>query len=219
MTRHAPPPGRGRARPVHAPPLEGPFGQGPMAVLAPLALADPHQQALGVDVRDLARGAFSETPATGIDHPPTHRGVRACDRGPQDAHCWRTPHAGECLAVPRPRAGDERPRARQGPRRAEPEALEGDAEGPLGDLLVLAQRQKVLAEGLVAALVRRASGVWRQVAHSGDITRWGLRGTPPTLQGFQQAASPCRHGHSPVRVAHDPSPTGDTHRTIDGRSA
>jgi hypothetical protein len=47
----------------------------------------------------------------------------------------------------------------------------------------------------------------------------GLRGKPPQLQVFQQAASKGRQGHSPVRVAHDPAPTVDTNRNRDGRSA
>jgi hypothetical protein len=214
------PPGPGAlALPVHAQQLEGPFGQGHIAVCAPLALADPHQHALGVDVRDLARGSFPETQATGIDHPQTPLGFRACDRGQQGADFWRTQHDGELLAVPGPSEGEERPRALQGTLREEPDAIEVDAEGPLGDLLVIEQIQKVLAEFLFAELVRRASVVWRQLAHSGDITLLGLRGKPPKLQVFQQAASPCSHGHSPVRVAHDPSHTVDTNRKIDGRSA
>ena len=131
----------------------------------------------------------------------------------------RTPHDGELLAVPGPSEGEERPRALQGTLREEPDAIEVDAESTLGDLLVIEQIQKVLAEFLCAELVRRVSVVLRQLAHSGDSTRLGLRGKPPKLQVFQHAALTCRHGNAPVRVAHDPRRTVDTNRTIDGRSA
>jgi hypothetical protein len=181
--------------------------------------ADPHQPALGGDVRDLERGPFPETQATGIDHPQTHLGLWACNRGQQGADFWRTPHDGQLWAVPGPCEGAEQPQALQGTLRDEPDAIEVEAEGPLGDLLVMEQRQQGRAECRFAALVRRASGVWRPLAHSGDITLVGLRGKPSRRQVFQQAASKWSHGHAPVRVAHDPSPTVDTNRNIDGRSA
>jgi hypothetical protein len=52
-------PGPG-ARPLPVPPsqLQGPFGQGPSAVLAPCALADTDQHALRINVRDLSRRPF-----------------------------------------------------------------------------------------------------------------------------------------------------------------
>jgi hypothetical protein len=93
-----------------------------------------------------------------------------------------------------------------------------EAEGALGDFLLLAPGEAILAELLFAALVGRASVVVRQLVHSGDITRLGLGGQPPPLQVFTHAASPCGHGQPPGRVAHAPSPTVDTHRTRDGRS-
>jgi hypothetical protein len=53
------PPGPGaRTRPVEPPQLQGPFGQGPQTVFAPCALADPHQHALGGDVRNLQLRPF-----------------------------------------------------------------------------------------------------------------------------------------------------------------
>jgi hypothetical protein len=204
--------GRGRALPVQAHQLEGPCGQGPHAVFAPLALADPHQQALGGDGRDLERGPFPETQATGREQPPTPRGFRACGRGQQGAACWRTQHAGALVAVPGPSEGDERPRARQGALREDPEAKEVEAEGPRGDLLVMEQRPTVLAEVLCAAVV------WRQWLDSGARTRLGLGGEPASLQVCKQTAAKCRQGPPPVRVESDPSPTVDTHTRIAGSS-
>jgi len=58
------------------------------------------------------------------------------------------------------------------------------AAGALGDVLLITQGEEILAELLVVELVRRASLVVRQVAHSGDITLLRLRGKPPQLQVF-----------------------------------
>jgi hypothetical protein len=132
--------------------------------LAPVALADPHQQALGGNVRDLERGPFPETQATGIAHPQTHLGFRACDRGQQGADFLRTPHDGECWAVPGPREGEERPRALQGPLREEPDAIEVDAEGTLGDLLVIVQRDSPGGGPLRWSGMRRSGGASRWTA-------------------------------------------------------
>jgi hypothetical protein len=117
-----------------------------------------------------------------------------------------------------PHAGDDRPRARARAFVEEPDPVEVNPEGALGDVLLMASGEEILAELLVAELVRRASVVVRQLAHSGDITLLRLRGKPPKLQVFQHAASKCGHGNPPVRVAHDPSPTVDTNRRIDCRS-
>jgi hypothetical protein len=206
------------ALPVSAPQLEGPFGQGPLAVFAPWALVDPHQHALGVEVRDLEMGPFPETQATSLDHPQTPLGCRACDRGQQGADFLRTQHAGQCLAVPGPSEGEERPRALQGTRREEPDAIEVEAAGTLGDLLVIEQRQTGLAEVLFAEWVGSAPVVWRQVVDRGDRTRLGRGGEPAPRQVFEHTAAECRQGHPPVRVASDPSPTVDTNKPIDGSS-
>jgi hypothetical protein len=163
-------------------------------------------------------GPFPETQATGLDQPQTPLGFRACDRGQQGADFLRTQHDGEFSAVPGPSEGEERPRALQGTLIEEPDAREVDAEGTLGDLLVIAQREKVLAEILFAELVGSAPVVVRQLVDSGDIPLLGLGGEPAQLQVFEPTAAECRHGHPPVRVEYDPSQTVDTNNRIDGSS-
>jgi hypothetical protein len=163
-------------------------------------------------------GPFSETQAAGIDHPQTHLGCRACDRGQQGADFLRTQHHGEFLAVPGPREDEERPRALQGALIAEPDAIEVDAEGTLGDLFVMEEIENVLAEVLFAELVGRTPVVLRPLVDSGDITLLGLGGKPPQLQVFEHTAAARRHGPPPVRVDYDPSQTVDTNNRIDGRS-
>jgi hypothetical protein len=163
-------------------------------------------------------GPFSETQATGIDHPQTHLGFRACDRGQQGADFLRTQHDGELLAVPGPSEGEERPRALQGMLIEEPDAIEVDAEGTLGDLFVIEEIKKVLAGILLAELVGRAPVVLRQLVDSCDITLLGLEGKPPQLQVFEHTAAERRHGYPPVRVEYDPSQTVDTNKRIDVRS-
>jgi hypothetical protein len=172
------------ALPGDAPPREGPFGQGHIAGFAPLALADPHRHALGGNVRDLQLGPFPATQATGIEQLQTPLGCRACDRGQQGADFLGPQPAGEVLAGPGPSEGEARPRALRGALRETPDAIEVEAEGTLGDLLVMEQRPKGLAAVLVAELVGSPPVVVRQWVDSGAITRSGLGGEPAPRQVF-----------------------------------
>ena len=64
---------RAASRPATAPGSVWPRAQ---AVFTPLALSNPDQHPVGVDVRDLEMGPFPQAQSTGIDHPQTHRGFR-----------------------------------------------------------------------------------------------------------------------------------------------
>ena len=105
-------PGPGaRTLPVDPSQLQGPFGHGHQAVFAPLARSDTDQHALRLNVRDLELRPFPSAPPTRIDQLPTQAGFRALYQGQQGAHCLRTQHDGQCLAVPGTDALEDGPRA------------------------------------------------------------------------------------------------------------
>ena len=206
------------ALPVRSSQRQPPGGQWHAAVFAPCAATSLHQHPLRVQVGTLHLRALRKAPPPGVDPSQTHRGGRGLDPGQEGPHCLRTPHARQFLGVPGPHEVEDRPRALARAFGEEPDPVEVNPAGARGACLLLASVEAILAELLVAALGRRASVVVRQLAHSGDLTRWRRRGKPPKLPVFQPAASTGGHGHPPVRVAHDPSPTVDTHRRIDCRA-
>jgi len=200
--------------PVLSQELQGPVGQGPIAVFAPFAPSDPDQHALGGDVRDLQLRPFPQAPSTGIDHPQTHAGFRLVDQGQQVPDLLRTPHDWQCLAVSGSNEVEDRPWSLQRALVEEPDPIEVNAEGALGDLLLVEQEQEGPAELFCAELVGRAPVVLSQMADSVDITLLGLGGEPPELQIFEHTASEGSHLSPPVRVADNPSQTVDTNRKI-----
>jgi hypothetical protein len=214
------PPGPGAyALPVRSHPFQGPFGQGPQAVFAPLALADPDQHPLGVDVRDLEMGSFPEAQSTGVDHLQPQSGLRVDYRGQPQADFLPTPHDGQCLAVPRPSEREDRPRSRQGHLREKPDAIEVDAAGTLGDLLVIEEREKILPDLIFAALIRSTPVVLGQMFDGFEIARLGPGGQAPELQVFPHPASERRHRHPPMRGEYYGSKRATRIRKIAGRSA
>jgi hypothetical protein len=86
--------------PVHPSQLQCPFGQGHQTIFAPLTLSNTDQHALRINIRDLSLRPFSQAQPTRRDQLQTHTGVRAWHQGQQGAHCLRTQHDGELLAVP-----------------------------------------------------------------------------------------------------------------------
>jgi hypothetical protein len=213
------PPGAGPpARPVRSSPRPGPCGQRSIAVWAPWALADPDPPAWGLEGRARPRGPLPAAQPPRVDQPPTQPGGRVLDHGQKVPPCPRTPHDGQLLAVPGAHEVEAWPRSLARQLGDAPDPVEVATAGALGDVLLREPGQALLAERRVAALVGRASVGWRQLVHSGDITRLGRGGKPPTRQVFTPAASTCGQGHPPVRVAHEPSQTVDTHRQRDRRS-
>ena len=94
----------------------------------------------------------------------------------------------------------------------DPNPVEVNPEGALGDVLLIEPVEKILAAFLVAELVGSASVVVRPWVDSGEITWLGLGGQASEWHVFQQAASKDGHGHPPVRGAHDRSPTVHTNQ-------
>src|SRR5215475_13047213 len=95
---------------------------------------------------------------------------------------------------------EDRPRARERAFVKEPDPVEVNPEGALGDFLLLAQVEEILAELLVAELIRGAVVVARQLADRFEITLLGFGGQPPQRQVFEHAASEWGHDYPPVRV-------------------
>jgi hypothetical protein len=118
---------RARPRPVSPPPLQGPCGQGPQAVLAPVALSDTPQHALGVDVRDLQRRPFPHAQPTRLDQLQAQAGFRALDQGQQGAPFLRTQHDRQLLAGPGTHEREDGPRALPRVLVEAPDALEMEA--------------------------------------------------------------------------------------------
>jgi hypothetical protein len=120
--------------------------------------------------------------------------------------------------VPRAHEVEDGPRALPRALVEEPNPVELNPEGALGDLLLIEQEEEILAQLLVAELVRRASVVVRQLADGVEIALWGRGGQAPELQVFQHPASKAGHGHPPVRMAYELSPRVDTTRKREGSS-
>ena len=136
--------GRGTPRagalelPVRSQQLQGPFGQGHLAVFAPFASSDPDQHPLRVDVRDLQLRPFRQAQSTGLDHPQTHPGFRVGDHGQQGADLLRTPHERQFLALAGANERQDRPRSLERHLVEEFDPVEMDAERALCDLLLVA---------------------------------------------------------------------------------
>jgi hypothetical protein len=214
------PPGPGAcALPVRSQPFQAPCGQGHQAVFAPLALADPDQHTLGVDVRDLEMGSFPEAQSTGVDHLQTQSCFRVDYRAQQQADFLQTQHDGQFLAVPRPSEREDRPRSLQGHLIEKPDAIEVDAEGTLGDLLVIEEIEKILPELIFAELIRSTPVVLGQMFDGIEIALLGPGGQAPELQVFPHTASERSHRHPPIRGEHYGSTRSTRIRKIEGRSA
>jgi hypothetical protein len=80
------------------------------------------------------------------------------------------------LDVPGAHKVEDGPRSRERQLVEEPDPVEVDAEGALSNFLLIAQGEEILAELLVAELIRGAVVVVRQLADRGDITLWGFGG-------------------------------------------
>ena len=85
----------------------------------------------------------------------------------------------------------------------EPDPLAVQADGALGDGLLVPPAEAIGAERRVAALGGSASIGASPWLHSGDITRWGLGGKPPPWQVFEPTASEGSHRDPPVRMGHE----------------
>jgi hypothetical protein len=168
-----------------------------------LALADPDQQAWGVDSRDLPRCPCPEATPARVEPPPTHPRVRGLDQGQQGPDLSRTQHDGPWLGAPGAHEGEDWPRALPRPLGEAPEPLEVKADGALGDVRLVQQAEEIVAERRVAELVGSASIVASQWVNSGDITRLGRGGKPPPLQVCEPTASEGSHRDPPVRVGPD----------------
>jgi hypothetical protein len=211
------PPGAGPlALPVGSQQRQGPFGQGPLAALTPLALADPHQPAWGVHGRDLPLGPFPPAPPTGVEHLEPQPGCGVVDQGHQGADLLRTQHDRQLLALPGASEGEDRPRSPQAAFREAPDAREVHAAGTRGDLLLIQAAQQGRTARLVAELVGRAPIGWRQVVDGFEVARLGLGGEPPQLQVFEQTLAEGRHRDPPVRGAPQHSDEVDTHQEARG---
>lgn len=197
--------------------LQHPGGQRHAAVFPAFALAHPH--ALRIDVRDLSRRPFPQAQPAGVDQPHTHPGFRALDQGQQGPDFPRTQHDRQFLDVPGANQVEDWPRPLQRALVEEPDPREVNAEGALGDLLLIEQEQEILAQLLFAELVGSALVVLSQSVDSGDITRLGLGGEPPQLQVFEHAVSEGGHGNPPVHVEHRRFQKVETHRKISHSSA
>jgi hypothetical protein len=224
--------GPGRESPGAGPPelpglpskRQGPFGQWHIAVLAPCALADPDQHALGVDSRDLQLGPFPEAKPARIDQPQTHPSFWVLAHGQQGSDLSRTHHDGQCLAAPGSHEGKAGPRALQRPLVAEPNPREVHAEGARGAFLLVQQEAELLTERRFAELVGSASRVASPWLNRGDRTLWGLGGQPPPLPVFEHTSSAGSHRDPPVRVGHalaqkaygEQEDTGSLRRTKEG---
>ena len=189
--------------PGRSPQLQGPFGQGHITVLAPVASSDPDPHALGVDVRDLQRRPFRQAQSTGLDHPQPHPGLRVVDQGQQGADLLRTQHERQFLALAGANARQDWPRSLERNLVEEFDPVEMDAERALGDLLLIEQEEEVRAELLFAELVGSAPVVLSQLVNGLDITLLGPGGEPPQLQVFAHTVSEGSHRDPPVRVGHD----------------
>jgi hypothetical protein len=210
---------RARTLPVCPHQLQGPFGQGPQAVFAPLALADTDQHALGVDVRDLPRRPFPEAQPTSLDHLQTHAGVRALYQGQQGAPFLRTQHDGQCLVVPGTDAREDWPRALPRALVEEPDPIEMDASRALRDLLVIDQVEEVRPHLSCADLIGSSPVVWREVFDGVKRALLSLGSQTAAWHVFAHPASARSHGHPPVRGASQGFTSPTRIRKRDGRSA
>ena len=213
-------PGPGaRVRPVDPPPLQGPCGQGHHAVLTPLALSDPAQQALGGEVRDRPRRPCPSAPPTRREHRQPPAGCRAVDPGQQGAPGLRTPHDGPCVAGPGPDAREDRPRARPRALVAAADPRELEASRALGDRLLREPGADGWPARLVAQVLGRPAVVWSQVCDGVASAGRGPGGQAPAWSVFPQTASARRHRHPPVRGAHRGANRSTRLRTLNDRSA
>jgi hypothetical protein len=138
------------------------------------------------------------------------------DQGQQGPDLLRTQHGRQFLDTPGSYEVKDGPRALQRPLVEEPNPIEMNAEGALGDFLRIQQEEEILAELRFAELVGSASIVASQLLNRGDITLLSLGGESPQLQVFQHTASECRHRHPPVRVELNPSHRVYSNKMIDG---
>jgi hypothetical protein len=206
------------ALPVGPQQLQHRRGQGDEAVFASFALAHAHQHAWRVDVRDLPLGPFPQAQPTGIDQLQTHPGCWVRDPGQQGPDLPPTQHDRQCLGVPGAHEVEDGPRAVQCALVEESNPVEVNAEGALGDPLLMDQEEEVLAEFVFTALARSAPVVWRQMLDGFDVTVLGPGSQAPQRQLFEHTASEWGHGHPPVRVGYDPSQRVDTNGKIKGGS-
>src|SRR5882724_6701096 len=132
--------------PVLSSQLPGPVGQWYRAVFAPLALADQDQHTLGIDVRDLQWGPLPKAKPTSVDQPPAQPGCRVLDQGKEIPHVPRTEHDRQFLDIPGAHTVEDGPRSLERQLVEEPDPVEVDAEGALGDVLLIEQGEEILAQ-------------------------------------------------------------------------
>jgi hypothetical protein len=202
-------PGAGaRARPGAPPQLPGPCGQGPHAVVPPLARSHADQQAVGGNGRDLELGPLPQAPSPGRDHPQAHPSGGVDDQGHQRADVLWTQHDGQVSAVPGPNARPHRPWSLSGDLRNQAEPLEGETDGTLRALRLSEQSEKGLAALLRGDLVRGAPVVSRERRDGLAGTWWGPGGESPPRQVFAPTVPEGSHGQPPVHGGHDLSQQG-----------
>jgi hypothetical protein len=124
--------------------------------LAPVALVHPHEHPWRIDVGDLQRCALGQAQPTGVDHLQTHPGFRVLDQAQEGPDLPQAQHNRQCLEVPGAHEVEDGPRALQRALIEEPDPIEVNPEGALGDCLLIEQEQEVLAELPLAELVGRA---------------------------------------------------------------
>jgi hypothetical protein len=104
-----------------------------------------------------AAGALpSEAEPTRVEHPQTHPSVGVLDQRQQGPDLSRTQHDGQSLGAPGSHKVENGPRALQRPLVEAPNPLEVNAEGALGDFLLVQQEEAILAELRFAELVGSA---------------------------------------------------------------
>jgi hypothetical protein len=214
----APPGPGGRARPGAPPQLQGPCGEGPPTVLAPVARSDTNPPALGGEGADRPRGPGPSAPPPRLEPRPPQAGVRARDPGSPGAHGRRTHDDGPGGAGPGPEAREDGPRARQRALGDAPEALERAASRALRRRPVMPQRAARRPKRRFTARSGRSSVGWRQGVDGVTSAGLGRGGQTVAWQACAPPASAHRPGPPPGRADSQGAPGGRRLRQIDGRS-
>lgn len=80
--------------------LQGPLGQGYIAILCPLAIADADHHPLAVDIMAAKTPGFAEPQATAVHHNQTHLSGRSTHFLKQASCFLAAEHDRQLLAVP-----------------------------------------------------------------------------------------------------------------------
>ncbi len=173
--------------PVGAQQRQAALGQGDVAVLVALGVAEVQQLALAVDVADLQADAFLQPQPAGVDGGQADAIRRAVHTGQDLTDLGGTKHRRQFLLVGRADQVEGGPVAPQGVLEEELDAAQRQGRGAAGDVLDVVEVEEVLAEVLFADLVGGLAAVGDELADGADVGLLRLGGQAAQAQVLEHA--------------------------------